>query len=129
MKPLDDELRNLFKRKEPPEGFAERVVARLDAAPPRLTLARRVSGLYRRPMLRWVAAAAVVCAITVVGVARYERQQHIRAQAEQAVQALEIASTELNAALEQAQRITVQTISAPPIPKNEWSHDEKPDEY
>jgi sensor domain CHASE-containing protein len=129
MKPLDDELRSLFKRKEPPEGFAERVLARLDTAPARLTFAQRVSALYRWPMLRWAAVAAMVCTMAVLGVVRHQHQERVRAQAEQAVQALEIASTELNTALEQAQRITVQTISAPLIPKNEWSHNEKPDKY
>ena len=114
MKPLDDELRSLFKRKEPPEGFAERVLARMDTAPPRLTFTQRLFALYRRPMLRWVAAAALVCVMAVLGVARYRHQQRMRAQAEQAsreaILALRITNAELDAALERAQRATAQAL-------------------
>ena len=60
MKPLDDELRNLLRRKDPPEGLAERVMARLERQPARLTFGRRVSAFFRPPVLRWAAVAAVV---------------------------------------------------------------------
>jgi len=124
MKPLDDELRSLFRRKEPPEDFAERVLARLEAATPRLTLARRASALYRRPMLRWVAVAAVVlCVVAGLGVVRHQHQQRARAQAEQASQeailALRITSTELQTALERAQHATMQALTVPKNPKSE----------
>ncbi len=114
MKPLDDELRNLFKRKEPPDGFAGRVLARLDTTPQRVTLAQRLSALYRQPMLRWVAAAALICVVAILGVARYQHQQRMRAQAEQAsreaIMALQITNAELEAALERAQRVTVHAL-------------------
>jgi hypothetical protein len=116
MKPLDDELQNLLKRQEPPEGFAERVLERLGTTPPQRSLIQRIAGLWRRSVLRWVAVAAA-CLLVVAGVARYQHQQRERAQAEQAsrqaILALEIASAELNTALEQAQRITVQALAAP----------------
>jgi hypothetical protein len=119
MKPLDDELRNLFKRKEPREGFAERVLARLDTAPRRVTLARRFSAVCRRPMLRWAAVAALACVVAILGVARYQHQQRVRAQAEQAsrqaIMALQITNAELEAALARAQRVTVQALQ---VPKN-----------
>ena len=41
MKPLDDQLRELFRRKEPPEGFVERVMARIEQEPQRQTAAER----------------------------------------------------------------------------------------
>lgn len=116
MTPLDDELQNMLKRKEPPEGFAERVLARLETAPPKRNLIRRTIHLWRRPVLRWITVAAA-CLLLVAGIARYQHQQRVRAQAEQAsrqaIQALEIARAELNTALEQAQRITAQALAAP----------------
>lgn len=115
MNPLDDELRELLKREEPPESFAERVMARLKAAPPRSSFLERIGGLWR-PRLGWIAAAAI-CLVIIFGVARHREQQRRRAQAEQAsrqaILALQIASTELHSALEQAQRITTQALAAP----------------
>ncbi|HUX27975.1 MAG TPA: hypothetical protein VMV39_04275 [Terracidiphilus sp.] len=115
MKPLDDQLRNLLRRREPPEGFAERLLARLEAAPPRLTFAQRLSALYRRPVLRWAAVTALVCVMTVLGVVRYQNQQRLNAQAEQAsreaILALRITSTELQTALERAQHATMQALT------------------
>ncbi len=119
MKPLDDELRNLLRRKEPPEDFEERVMARLESMPPRLTLAERLSAFYRRPMLRWVVVAAVVCVVAVASIVRYQRQQRMRAQAEQAsreaILALRITNAEIDAALERAQHVTLRALT---VPKN-----------
>lgn len=113
MKSLDDELRSLFKRKEPPEGFAGRVLVRLEAPPARLTLAQRMSTLLRWPMVRWV-GVPVACALVALGVIRYQHQQRVQAQAEQAsreaILALQITNAELEAALERAQRVTVQAL-------------------
>lgn len=122
MKPLDNELKNLLRRREPPEGFAERVMARLDTAPPRQTLARRVSAFFRPPVLRW-AAVAVVCVLAVLGVVRYEHQQRVRAQAERASQdaivALRITNEEIDAAFERAQHVTLQALQVPRNPKSQ----------
>jgi negative regulator of sigma E activity len=116
MKRLDDKLRNLLKRREPPDGFAERVLSRLKTDSSKRKLKRETARFWRRPVLRW-AAAAVACLLVAIGIARYKHQQRVRAQAEQAsrqaVLALEITRTELNTALEQAQRITVQALAAP----------------
>jgi hypothetical protein len=115
MKPLDDELRSLLKRREPPEGFAERVLERIETSLPQRPSAGRTAGLWRRPVLRWVAVAAA-CVLVLAAVARH-KQQRERAQAEQAgrqaIWALTVASNELNSALEQAQRVTVQALTAP----------------
>lgn len=113
MTPLDPELRNLLRRKEPPAGFANRVMARLDERPARETFAQRLSAFFRRPALRWVAVAAVVCVIAVAGIIRHQHQERVRERAEQAISALEIARSELNTALQQAQYMTVQAISTP----------------
>lgn len=122
MKPLDNELRNLLRRKDPPEGFAERVMARLDAPPPRHSLGQGWSAIFRPPVLRWAAVAAA-CVIAVLGIVRYEHEQRARAQAEQASQeaivALRITNEEIDAALERAQHVTLRALQVPRNPKSE----------
>ena len=123
MKPLDDELRSLLRRKEPPEGFAERVTARIDAAPSRPTIIRRVTKFWRRPVLRWAAVAAVVCVIAVASIVRYQHQQRMRAQAErasrEAILALRITNQEIDTALRRAQRVTLRALEVQKNPKSE----------
>jgi hypothetical protein len=123
MSPLDDELRNLLRRKEPPEGFAARVMARLDTEPARPTLARRVAAIFRPPVLRWAAVTAFVCVLAVASIVRYQRQQRMRAQAEQASQqavvALRIANEEIDTALRRAQRVTLRALEVPKNLKSE----------
>jgi ribosomal protein L30E len=123
MKPLDDELRNLLRRKDPPEGLAERVMARLERPPARLTIGRRVSEFFRPPVLRWAAVAAVVCVVAVASIVRYQHQQQMRAQAEQASQqaiyALRITNEEIGTALRRAQRVTLRALEVPKNPKSE----------
>lgn len=117
MTPLEDDLRNLLKRKEPPADFAERVLARIEAEPPQKSFARQMAAFFRRPMLRWAAVGIACLALAIGPVQHRRREQQRRAQAEQAreqaILALHIASSKLNAALERAQRITVQALAAP----------------
>ena len=116
MTPFEDDLRNLLKRKEPPADFAERVRARIEAASPRKSFVRQTAEFFRRPMLRW-AAVGTACLALAIGLVQHHREQQRRAQAEQAreqaILALHIASSKLNAALERAQYITVQALAAP----------------
>ena len=123
MSPLEDKLRKLLRRKEPPEGFAERVIARLETAPARVTISRRISAFFRRPVLRWAAVAAVVCVVAVATIVRYQRQQRMRAQAEQASQqavvALRITNEEIDTALRRAQRVTLRALEVPKNLKSE----------
>jgi hypothetical protein len=116
MKPLEDDLRKLFRRREPPQGFAERVVARLETKQTQSVSTQRVSALFWRPVLRWVAVVAV-CAVAILGVVRYKHEQRRRAEAERATQeaifALRITNKELNTALQRAQQATVQALSGP----------------
>jgi len=120
MKTLDNELKNLLRRKDPPEGFAERVMTRLDERPARVTFARRFYAFFRRPVLRWAAVAAV-CVVAVLGVVRYQHEQRTRAQAERASQeaivALRITNEEIDAALERAQHVTLRALQVPRNPK------------
>jgi hypothetical protein len=121
MKPLDDELRNLLRRKEPPEGFAERVMARIETTPSRQTLVQRMSAFFKRPVLRWAAAAAVVCVVAIASIVQYQHQQRMRAQAERASQeavlALRITNEEIDTALRRAQRVTLRALEVPRNPK------------
>lgn len=105
MKPLEDELRSLLKREEPAEGFAGRVLERV----------RTRTGSDRRPVrstrlgLRWfpawAATGVMVCALLGAGAYVGYRAGEMRtgelAKA-QAIQALRIASNELNVAFERA---------------------------
>lgn len=106
---FDDDLKKALRRVEPPEGFAERVLARasLDARP-RQTLASRLRALFVPRTVRWAAAMAVVCLVIVVGALRYREVQKERRQGEiasaQAKLALQIASSKLNAVFRDAAR-------------------------
>jgi hypothetical protein len=123
MSPLDDELRKLLRPKEPPEGFADRVMARIEKSPARVTIGQRVSAFFRRPVLRWAAVTAVMCVVVVASIARYEQQQRMRVQAEQAseqaIVALRITNEEIDTALRRAQRVTLRALEVPRNLKSE----------
>lgn len=93
---LDDELKGALRRQEAPEGFADRVMARVAAQNSNQQPARRDSWLsfFTQPMftqkiLRWAALAAFATAM-IVGVRLYEVQRE-RAQGEAAKQRLMLA--------------------------------------
>jgi NAD(P)H-dependent FMN reductase len=105
MKSLDDDVREALRRKDPPAGFADRVLARVGAsgsepgvkAGVHATLDARSA---TRPVMRWVAAAVLVAA--VAGGFQYraiqkQREERLRGEAakEQVVQALRIAGSKL----------------------------------
>jgi len=79
MNEIEDRLRNALQRREPPPGFAERVMARL----PR-----------RRPVFVWWRQMAAIAALLVVTVssAMYERHREMEhRRAEQASRELMVA--------------------------------------
>lgn len=123
MNPLDTELRNLLRRKEPAEGFADRVIAVLSQTPRRSSRTQRIYDLFRNRALRWAAVTALVVVMAGLGWARYQRQQRLRAQAEEAsreaILALRITTTELNVALERAERATERGLLAK-NPSDQW---------
>jgi hypothetical protein len=88
MTPLDKELKSALARREPPAGFADRVLARVPAG-------------RRRWSHSWLAAAAAAL-IAIVGGGAYEHQrtEQIRREGERAraelVFALELASEKLH---------------------------------
>ena len=96
MKELDDELRHVLRREEPPPGFAEAVLRRV--AEPRIVPFER-KPMIRPSLTRWAAAAALVVALG--GAAAYRaaeaREERMRGEAakEQLMQALRITGSKL----------------------------------
>ncbi len=94
---LEEQLRRALKRREPPAGFAERVLARAREQ----TYARdQESGWWRQWFLRprWVAAAAAaaILLLTVGSVREYEERQASARAGEQVLFALELASSKVS---------------------------------
>lgn len=87
MRNLDDELKTVLRREEPPEGFAERVRRRVEGGVPaktsfELVTARPIAATRPPSHLRWyqlAAAAAVILAIGG-GAAEYRTVQRERAE-------------------------------------------------
>jgi hypothetical protein len=108
MTSFDDELKSALRRQEPPQGFADRVLARAAEQDSRqVQLAWRDSWLkgfaqpLRLPLLRWAALATVSVALALGGV-HYRSVQRERAQGEAAKErlllALRIAGSKLQLA-------------------------------
>jgi hypothetical protein len=106
MNPWEESLREALRRKAAPEGFADRVLARIRELP-----VREKRSWFRafiaRPALRW--AAAMLCLAIAGSVAYREQQVRQRRQGEiarmQVKQALRIASVKLNAARRMVQQV------------------------
>lgn len=109
MKPLDDKLKSALRRVEPPEGFAERVLARArQEKESRSTFGQSLKALFRLPAIRWAVAFGLGCFLAIFAVQRYREHRQARIQGEiagaQARIALQIASAKLNAAFRDAAR-------------------------
>ena len=86
MSRVDDALREALRREEPPDGFAGRVMARIQEE----GQAAKSEGLshwnwlaaFRRPQLRWATALAAL--VLAVGVAEYRNEMERRAEGERA---------------------------------------------
>jgi hypothetical protein len=97
---LDDELKSAFRRSEPSADFAERVLARVAAAP-----ARRAP----RPWIRWAAPIAAALLLAVGGL-EYRQYQGERAK-DQVLLAVRIAGSKLNKAQKKVQMLTHRSVS------------------
>ena len=109
---LEDALREALRRKAPPEGFAERVLARQTVPTPKPGPWEAFRLWFQLPSSRWVAAAA----LTVVLLAGYqytaERRRRAQGEAakEQVLMALRITAEKLEytrAKVEQAASLEV----------------------
>jgi hypothetical protein len=87
---LEDKLREALHRQDPPDGFAQRVAGRV--------LQTRQDPTRRRSRLLWPAVSVAAAAALVLSISvEYRNSQEERA-ARQTIQALQIASEELNIA-------------------------------
>jgi hypothetical protein len=122
---FDDELKSALRRQEPPQGFAERVLARATEQGSRQNKpAWRDSWLkifaqpLRTPLLRWAAVAAVSAALVLGGV-HYRNVQRERAQGEAAKErlllALRIAGNKLQLARTRVDQINSGQINSDQI--------------
>lgn len=99
MERMENDLRRALARKEPPAGFAARVLAAADSQ-----AARRASHWsWFRPQMRWAVAALACVLILTAGLAiRQQREREMRARGEAAKQqvmlALRITSAKLHVA-------------------------------
>jgi hypothetical protein len=72
---IDGELRRALRREEPPPGFAERVLARLNRTAPR----------------RWMALGIAASLLIAIGAIKFEQERRTVRQAERARRDVEIA--------------------------------------
>ena len=103
MKRLEEELQKALRREEPPEGFAERVIAA--AAERKQSAWKR---LFAWPGLRWALAGAMCLMLTVAGI-EYKRVLDEQARGEaakaQLMLALRITADKLQFAQEKVQKL------------------------
>jgi hypothetical protein len=103
MRNLDDELKGVLRREEPPEGFAERVLRRVEGGAPAKTSFELVTArptAARRPpsQVRWYQLAAAAAVILAIGGGTVEYRTVQRERAERA--AGEAATAQVMLALE-----------------------------
>jgi hypothetical protein len=119
---FDDELKSALRRQEPPQGFAERVLARAaEQGSHQIKSAWHESWLkvfaqpLRLPLLRWAALATVSVALSLGGV-HYRSVQRERAQGEAAKErlllALRIAGNKLQLARTRVDQINSGQINS-----------------
>jgi hypothetical protein len=120
MSSFDDELKSAVRRQDPPQGFADRIVARAAEQGTReVKPAWRDSWLkifaQPLPLLRWAAVAAVAIALVLGGV-HYRNVQRERARGEAAKErlllALRIAGNKLQLARTRVDQINSGQINS-----------------
>lgn len=87
---LEAELRNALRPEQPPEGFAERVLARARREPAAPGVWQRLFGFVRVPRFRFAVATAMVLVI-IAGSWQYRRHEREREAREAARQQLMLA--------------------------------------
>lgn len=144
MKPLDDELRNALKRREPPPGFTGRVMARVEQLAEERARAGALAARERSPWWRlgpWfgrrlsvsfgaVAAVAVVLLVAIsFSLWQQRRIERERREGEvaraQLMEALQITSSRLNHVRTKVRSATEDGVSRPG-PARHRSSSERP---
>jgi hypothetical protein len=103
---IDEQLKRALRRLEPPEGFADRVLARFQTQTS--PTQRSIWTLWRMPSLRWAAVAALVAvAVTGIGYQLHERQEEAEAMVakQQVMLALRITGSKLRVAKQRVKSI------------------------
>jgi len=112
MNRFDELLKTVLRRAEPPSGFAERVLARVEQRPTAIPREERVPWfhIFTVPFIRW-AAFATVSASLIVGTVHYRNVRRERAEGEaakkQLMLALHIAGSKLQLAKSKVVEIQV----------------------
>jgi hypothetical protein len=107
MSRLDEELRNVMRREDPPDGFAARVTALAAQEKP-----NGWGGIFASRVLRWAMVGAVCLILAIAGIKyRMAREEQARGDAakDQLMLALRIAGRKLQYAQSKIQQ--------PPIPR------------
>ena len=113
MNAWEERLREALRRKAAPDGFADRVRARIRDLP---VVEKRpwFRAFIAKPALRW--AAAALCLAIAGGIANRAQQERQRRQGEmarmQVRQALRIASVKLNAARKMVEEVNQRTAQS-----------------
>lgn len=101
---LEQELRRALRREDPPEGFADRVLARTrPALAPKTGLWERALGLMHVPAFRLAATAALFFAVVAGGI-EYRQERLERAAGEAAKRQLMLALRITGSKLQYAQQ-------------------------
>ena len=95
---FEDELRAALKRREPPDGFAERVLARAQSPQAARLPSWRERWAWLIPGGRpvWVTAGVVAAMLLVASGVEYRQRRHGELAKQQIMLALEIAGSKLN---------------------------------
>ena len=109
----DDSIRDAMRREDPPEGFAERVMARVKAEERArgVTLAERLRHAFRMPQLRW--ATAVAALALVAGTVEYRGEMERQAEGERARDQVMLALRITGGKLREAQQLVRKVNYAP----------------
>jgi len=96
MTPLEEDLKKALARVEPPDGFTERLAARMGAMPAR-----------KRPPVYWRWAAAAAAAAVLFSGVSYEHERQARGEAakEKVLLAMRITSSKLQQAQHQIEEV------------------------
>ena len=105
MSRLEDELREALRRREPPDGFAERVLRLAASAGNRQSRWQRWRAAFRTPLLRMALATACGCLLVTGAYFYHLREERIRGERakEEVVLALRVTAVELDRALQTVQ--------------------------
>jgi len=115
---MEDALKNALRRREAPEGFADRVLTRVaegSSATPVVLRHQSWLRLFDQPVVRWAAAAAVSATLLLGGI-HYRNVQREQAEGnaakQQLILALRIAGSKLQLAKSKINEINVNHVPA-----------------